>query len=125
MPSMRAGCSNPTSARAGVRGAVDGAMRLASSLGFEPTLHHAPACLYPHDTTRAACTHVVTKQVDAIRGTETVMSFEGDTGYGRACEACPARAEGCAGLPRAYFDADREAAEAWLQPIEFPATRYA
>ncbi len=108
-----------------LRGAVADAMRLASSLGFEPTLHHAPACLYPDDTTRAACTHVVTKQIDAIRGTETITNFEGDARHGRACAACPARAEGCTGLPRAYFDADPEAAEAWLQPIAFPPSRYA
>lgn len=110
---------------AALRPAVAAALRLASSLGFEPTLHHAPACLLPDDTTRAACTHVVTQQVDALGGGRTVMNFEGDAVHGAACAACPARAEGCAGLPRAYFDADPAAAEAWLQPIVFPAARYA
>lgn len=110
---------------ADLRPAVEAALRLASSLGFEPTLHHAPACLHPHDTTRAACTHVITRQVDAIGGAITTMSFEGDATYGAACATCPARAEGCAGLPRAYFEADAAAAEAWLQPVVFPASRYA
>lgn len=110
---------------ADLRGAVAEAMALASSLGFEPTLHHAPACLHPRDPTRAACTHVVTQQVDALAGAMTVMNFEGDARYGRACEACPARGEGCAGLPRPYFEADAAAAEAWLQPIVFTPGRAA
>ena len=87
-------------------------------------MHHAPACLYPDDTTRAACTHVVTQQVDAVRGAITEQQFEGDTGYGAACAACPARDQGCAGLPRAYLDDDRAAAEAWLTPIAFSSGRY-
>ncbi len=108
-----------------IRGAVAEAMALASSLGIEPTLHHAPACLFPDDPTRAACTHVVTQQVDAVRGTSTIMNFEGDTVYGAACATCPARTEGCAGLPRAYVDDDPIAAEAWLRPIVFSPGRRA
>jgi len=110
---------------ADLRPAVAAAMSLASSLGYEPSLHHVPACLYPQDTTRAACTHVVTQQVDVLANTTTIMNFEGEAVHGRACAACPARAEGCAGLPRAYFDADPAAAEAWLEPVGFPSTRYA
>lgn len=100
-----------------VRPTIAAAMALAHELGFAPTLHHAPACAYPDDTTRAACLHVVTQQVDAARGTTTVMNFEGDAVHGEACARCPGRIEGCAGLPRAYFDDDRAAAEAWLTPI--------
>lgn len=107
-----------------IRPAIAAAMALAHELGFQPTLHHAPACLYPDDTTRAACTHVVTQQVDAVRGAITEQQFEGDTGYGAACAACPARDQGCAGLPRAYLDDDRAAAEAWLTPIAFSPGRY-
>ncbi len=106
-----------------LRPAVAEAMALAAALGFAPTLHHAPACWYPADPTRAACTHVVTQQVDAVGGAITEQQFEGDTGYGAACARCPARAEGCAGLPRAYLDADPAAAEAWLTPITFTPGR--
>jgi molybdenum cofactor biosynthesis enzyme MoaA len=107
-----------------LRPAVDAAMKLAASLGFEPMIHHAPACLYPADTSRVACAHVTTMQFDAVSGAETVMNFEGEARFGAACDGCAARHEGCAGLPRAYFDADADAAEAWLQPVTFPAERY-
>jgi hypothetical protein len=63
-------------------------------------------------------------QFDAVSGVETVMNFEGEARFGAACAGCAARDEGCAGLPRAYFDADASAAEAWLEPVTFPAQRY-
>lgn len=107
-----------------LRPAVERAMALATTLGIEPMIHHAPACLYRGDSLRAACTHVTTMQVDAMTGDESVMNFEGDAVHAEACQRCPARTEGCAGLPRAYFDADPEAAAAWVTPVEFPAGRY-
>jgi MoaA/NifB/PqqE/SkfB family radical SAM enzyme len=110
---------------AALRPAVSAAIALARELGIEPMIHHAPACLHPEDPGRAACTHVTTMQFDAMLGSETVMNFEGEAIHGEACERCPARTEGCAGLPRAYFDADRAAAEAWLVPITFPPERRA
>ena len=108
-----------------LRPAIAAAMELALSLGIEPMVHHAPACLYQGDTTRAACTNVTTMQVDAMADTETVMNFEGDAVHPDGCEQCPAKSEGCAGLPRAYFDVDPVAAAAWVRPVEFPAGRYA
>lgn len=100
-----------------LRPAVAAAMALAAELGFEPLIHHAPACLYPAAPARAACVNVVTTQVDAIADTTTVMNFEGDAVHGAACAACPAKTRGCAGLPRAYFDQDPATAEAWLTPV--------
>ncbi|MEZ4399502.1 MAG: radical SAM protein [Kofleriaceae bacterium] len=127
MPSMRGRLFDnrhlyPALAR--LRPVVAEAMTLAQGLGFTPTIHHAPACLYPEAPSRAACVHVVTQQLDALTGARTVMNFEGDAGHGAACQACPARAEGCAGLPRAYLDDDRAAAEAWFQPVRFAPGRY-
>ncbi|MCB9574416.1 MAG: radical SAM protein [Kofleriaceae bacterium] len=107
-----------------LRPAVDAAIALATELGIDPLIHHAPACLYLGDATRVAATHVTTTQIDAVRGTQVVMNFEGDARHGAACARCPARDEGCAGLPGAYFDADPAAAEAWLTPITFPAARH-
>jgi molybdenum cofactor biosynthesis enzyme MoaA len=100
-----------------LRPAVAAAMALAGELGFAPLIHHAPACLWPAAPDRAACVNVVTTQVDAIADTTTVMNFEGDAVHGAACARCPAKARGCAGLPRAYFDQDAAAAEAWLAPV--------
>lgn len=108
-----------------IRPAVAAAMALAAELGFAPTLHHAPACVFPDDTTRSACLHVVTQQLDAARATSTVMNFEGDAIHGAACSRCPARDQGCAGLPRAYFDDDPAAAEAWLTPVTLSPGRRA
>lgn len=107
----------------GLRERVREAMTLARSLGIEPAIHHAPACLYPDDTSASSCLHVETTQVDAAAGTNEVLSFEGDARYGEACQRCPARTAGCHGLPAAYFDEDSAAAEAWLTPVRLPIRR--
>lgn len=103
---------------AGLREAVSAAVELAISLGIEPMIHHAPACLHPESPGRAACTHIKTMQFDALSGVETDTNFEGDARHGAACANCSARTRGCAGLPSAYFDQDPEAAEAWLTPVQ-------
>jgi len=108
---------------AGLREKVRSAVELAESLGIEALLHHAPACLHAVEPERVACLHVTTQQVDASTGAVRALSFEGDAQYGRACDSCTGKAEGCHGLPAAYFEADREAAEAWLLPIRYRAAR--
>jgi MoaA/NifB/PqqE/SkfB family radical SAM enzyme len=107
----------------GLREKVSEAVELAESLGIEALLHHAPACLMPAEPERVACMHVSTIQVDALTGDRTVMNFEGDARFGAACEGCSGKTEGCHGVPSAYFDADSEAAEAWLRPIAYRAAR--
>jgi hypothetical protein len=109
----------------GLREKVSAAVHLADSLGIEALLHHAPGCLMPEEPERMACMHVTTNTIDALTGHKTVMNFEGDTRYGAACERCTGKTEGCHGMPSAYFDADREAAEAWLRPLTYRAARAA
>jgi MoaA/NifB/PqqE/SkfB family radical SAM enzyme len=101
----------------GLREKLGDAIALARSLGAEPLVHHAPACLVPDASERVACLHVETTQVSAPTGHAEVLSFEGDARYGRACERCDARTRGCHGLPAAYWDRDPEAAERWLVPL--------
>ena len=97
------------------------AIAIAKSLGAEPLVHHAPACLVHDEPFRAACLHVVTTQVEAASGAREVQSFEGDARYGRACDRCAAKGAGCHGLPAAYWEADPDAAERWLTPIDAPS----
>ncbi|MGE0786690.1 MAG: radical SAM protein [Sandaracinaceae bacterium] len=103
-----------------LRARVDDAIALAVSLGIEPMIHHAPACLFPSDPERAACLHVATMQFDPMKDEERVTNFEGDARYLEACQRCDARANGCAGLPSAYVDADPARAERWVTPISLP-----
>lgn len=100
-----------------VRSVVREAVVLASDLGIEVTLFHAPGCLLPEAPALAACLHVETLQVDA--GTDAVvrLQFEGDAHHEAACERCAAR-DRCPGLPRYYHDADPEAAADWPVPFE-------
>lgn len=105
---------------AGLRERISDAMALARSLGIEPAIHHAPACVHPDDPGASSCLHVRTTQVDAAVGSQRTLSFEGDARYGEACAACPARDAGCHGLPATYFERDAEAAEAWLTPVTLP-----
>ena len=104
----------------GLREAVSAAVHLAESLGIEALLHHSPACLMPEERVRSACLHIKTMQVDALTGQQTLTNFEGDARHGVACESCTSRANGCHGLPSAYFDDDHDAAEAWLRPTSEP-----
>lgn len=106
----------------GLRERLAEAISIARASGAEPLVHHAPACLAPTEPRRVACLHVETTQIDAPTGTSTVMSFEGDARFGRACERCDARARGCQGLPSAYWDADAESAERWLTPLAYRPT---
>ncbi len=103
----------------GLREKLGDAIALARSFGAEPLVHHAPACLVPDEPRRVACLHVETTQLDVPSGAATVMSFEGDARYGRACEQCVGREQGCHGLPAAYWEADPIAAEGWLRPVRF------
>ncbi len=105
----------------GLRERVEEAIALAVSLGIEPMIHHAPACLFPDDPERAACLHVSTMQFDPMNDEERVEGFEGDARYLAPCEGCDARGQGCAGIPSAYVDRDAAEAEAWLRPIALPA----
>lgn len=104
----------------GLREKVEAAIELATELGIEPMIHHAPACLFPSDPERAACLHVSTMQFDPMADDERVTNFEGDARFLEACQRCDARTQGCAGLPSAYVDATPEQAEAWLRPIALP-----
>ena len=105
----------------GLREHVRGAIAIAKSLGAEPLIHHAPACLVHDEPFRAACLHVVTTQVEAASGAQDVQSFEGDARFGRACDRCAAKGAGCHGLPAAYWEADPDAAERWLTPLAAPS----
>lgn len=105
----------------GLRERVNEAIAIAKSLGAEPLVHHAPACLVHDEPFRAACLHVVTTQVEAASGAREVQSFEGDARFGRACDRCAAKDAGCHGLPAAYWEADAEAAERWLTPLPRPS----
>jgi MoaA/NifB/PqqE/SkfB family radical SAM enzyme len=100
-----------------LRAHVARAVELGAELGLDILLHHAPACLYPADPSRAMCLHVEALQVEALANERRAFNTEGDASYGAACEACPARTRGCHGLPAAYFEMDRDAAEAWLTPL--------
>lgn len=104
----------------GLREKVEAAIELAVSLGIEPMIHHAPACLFPADPERAACLHVSTMQFDPMEDDERVENFEGDARYLEPCQRCDARAQGCAGLPSAYVEVDPQGAEAWLRPLSLP-----
>lgn len=103
-----------------LRERVRSAIRIGESFGLDVIVHHAPACVHPEDTTRAMCLHVEALQVDALLGERRAFNTEGDAEYGAACDRCPARSAGCYGLPRAYFELDREGAEAWLTPVSLP-----
>jgi MoaA/NifB/PqqE/SkfB family radical SAM enzyme len=92
---------------------------LARELGIEPLLHHTPGCLLPEEPERHACLHVMTTQVDSLRGTVEVQSFEGDTRYAPACDECTGKLNGCAGIPQAFWDLDPKAAEAWVVPLRY------
>ncbi len=105
----------------GLRERVTSAITLAKSLGAEPLVHHAPACLVHDEPFRAACLHVMTTQVEAASGAREVQSFEGDARFGRACDRCAAKGAGCHGLPAAYWEADADAAERWLTPLDGPS----
>jgi MoaA/NifB/PqqE/SkfB family radical SAM enzyme len=100
----------------GLRERLVNIVDLALSLGIEATLHHTPVCLYPA-VERSAPMQIRTLHVSALDGVEEQMNYEGDGRYGRACEGCAARDQGCHGLPGHYFDADPEGAEAWLRPL--------
>jgi hypothetical protein len=119
MPSMRGRLHQTPSLippLRGLRRTVRSAITRAKALGVEPLLMHAPACLYPEEPERAACTYTVNLQVDGT-GHQRVMNYEGDARFGRACDRCAARDLGCHGLPSAYFALDAPAAEAWLTPL--------
>lgn len=100
-----------------VRDSVARAVELGSELGLDILLHHAPACLYPRDPSRAMCLHVEALQIEALANLRRAFNTEGDAQYGAACVTCPARGRGCHGLPRAYFEMDARAAERWLIPL--------
>ncbi len=103
-----------------LRERVEHAIEVGQRYDMDVVMHHAPACVVPRDTTRAVCLHVSAGQVDALTGERHAFNTEGDAQYGEACQRCAAKTRGCYGLPRAYFELDREAAEAWLQPVELP-----
>ena len=101
----------------GLRERVAEAVALARSLGFDPLLHHAPACLAPDEPALSACLHIEPVQYDAVSPRAEPLMLEGEARHGGACLRCDARTRGCTGLPAAYFDADPAAAEAWLTPL--------
>lgn len=103
----------------GLRERLRACVSLARELGIEPLLHHTPGCLLPEEPERHACLHVLTTHVDSLRGTVEVQSFEGDTRYAAACGDCTGKSNGCAGVPKAYWDLDPKAAEAWVVPLRY------
>lgn len=100
-----------------VRDVVREAVAVASDLGVEVTLFHAPGCLLPERPDLSACLHVETVQVDACTGAIVRLQFEGDAQHGAACEPCVWNAV-CPGLPRYYHVADPTLAAAWPVPFE-------
>jgi len=102
---------------AGLREAIVGAVELADALGIRTSLLHVPVCIHPGAPERNAYLYLRTLHVDAVSRSEEAVSFEGDARYGEACQGCAAREGGCAGLPSAYFEGDRAAAEGWLRPV--------
>ncbi len=101
----------------GLRERVARAVALARTYGIEPLIHHAPACLVPDAPERAACLHIDTRQLSVLDGSGEHADFEGDARYGEACGGCVGRHAGCHGVPAAYWEADPQAAEAWLRPL--------
>jgi MoaA/NifB/PqqE/SkfB family radical SAM enzyme len=98
-----------------LRPLIERAVAEARSLGIEPLIHHAPACISA-EARRVACVNVTTLEVDGLTATRRDVSFEGDSRHALACASCAVR-DRCHGLPAVYWEADPDAAAAWPTPF--------